>query len=392
MDFDSLFSPLVLNSLGIDNMSIDGSNELLYNTVTFFDNQEDLDITSFKVAIIGVPEARNSFDNFSSVLAADEIRRNFYRLYHWKKRLPIIDMGNLKVGKTVEETYEILSGVSAYLIDAGVIPVILGGSNDLAYACYRAYEKLERLVNIVGIDACFDLGSEELPLKSNAYLSKIILRQPNFLMHYANVGYQSYMNSNEMVELMDSLYFDTYRVGIAKYQIEKTEPIIRNAHLLTVDVSAVRKPDAPGNPHGSPHGFSGEDLCQMTFYAGLNDSLTQIGFFEYDPTMDYNNQTSQMLSHALWYFMEGVTERVGDTAFRNKNNYVRHTVSVSGYSSELIFLRSKKTGRYWMLVPMLSNLSGKKNYYLPCSKDDFEMACSDVIPERWWRAFQKMNR
>ncbi|MDR2979792.1 MAG: formimidoylglutamase [Bacteroidales bacterium] len=392
MNLNELFSPVDLPLIGLGDETAGGSPELLCNTVTFFDHQEDLDIASFKVAILGVSEARNSFRNYSSAMAPDEIRRSFYKLYGWKEKIRIIDLGNLKIGKTVEDTYEILSEVSAYLIDAGVIPVVLGGSNDLAYACYRAYEKLGHLVNMVEVDACFDLGSEEMPLKSNAYLNKIVLQQPNFLLNYANVGYQSYLNSHEMINLMEQLYFDAYRVGIAKRQIENTEPIIRNANLLAIDVSAVRKPDAPGNPHGSPHGFSGEDLCQLALYAGLNDSLTQIGFFEYDPTIDYHAQTSQMFAHALWYFIEGVTGRVGDNRFQLKNNYTRHTVTVSAYSDELIFLRSKKTGRYWVLIPMLNKTSGKKEFHLPCSKDDFDMACNDIIPERWWRAFRKMNR
>ncbi|MDL2308679.1 formimidoylglutamase [Bacteroidales bacterium OttesenSCG-928-C03] len=393
MDFNMLFNPVDLSSLDINDTSAEGSGELLFNTITFFDNQEDLDISAFKIAIIGVTETRNSHRNFSASLGPDEIRRSFYKLYHWKKEISVIDLGNLKLGKTVEDTYESLSEISAYLMDSKVIPVVLGGSNDLAFACYRAYEKLSQFVNMVGIDACFDLGSEEMPLKSNAYLNKIILQQPNFLMNYANIGYQSYMNSNETIALMESLYFDTYRVGIAKSQIENTEPIVRNAHLLTIDISAIRKPDAPGNPHGSPHGFSGEDLCQMALYAGLSDSLTQIGFFEYDPTLDYHNQTSQMLSHALWYFIEGVTERVGDIAFKNKKDFIRFSVTVSAYNDEMIFLRSKKTDRFWTLVPILNSRSeGKKYYFLPCSEDDYKLACNDIIPERWWRAFQKMNR
>lgn len=392
MDFNTLFKPVDLNLLNIQDDAIEGLNDLLYNRITFFDHQEGLNISAFRIAIVGVTESRNSYRNYSSALAPDEIRRSFYRLYHWKSDIPVIDLGNIRTGETVEDTYEIVSEVSAYLIDAGVIPVILGGSNDLAFACYRAYEKLEQTINMVEIDACFDLGSEEMPLKSNAYLNKIILQQPNFLMNYANVGYQSYMNSSETVDLMEKLYFDIYRVGIAKHQIENVEPIIRNAHLLTVDVSAIRKPDAPGNPHGSPHGFTGEDLCQMALYAGLNDSLTQIGFFEYDPTLDYHDQTAQMLSHALWYFIEGVTGRVGDTDFKDKKNYFKHTVTVSAYNDEMIFFRSKKTGRYWVLVPMLKTSSGKKFYFLPCTENDFNLACNDVIPDRWWRTFHKMNR
>ena len=51
---------------------------------------------------------------------------------------------------------------------------------------------MERVANVVSIDACFDLGNENKPIRSDAYVNKMVLQQPNFLLNYANIGFQSY--------------------------------------------------------------------------------------------------------------------------------------------------------------------------------------------------------
>ena len=109
----------------------------------------------------------------------------------------------------------------AYLIENKIIPIVLGGGNDLAFANYRAYEKLEQVVNIVAVDSRFDLGAEDADIRSDRYLNRIILQQPNYLLNYSNIGYQTYMNSPESIELMNQLYFETYRVGTMQLRSSK---------------------------------------------------------------------------------------------------------------------------------------------------------------------------
>lgn len=393
MNFSSFFTPVNVEGLGIRPLRADNQTQLLANKVRFYDYEEESDLSGVQIAVIGVPESRNSLDNFSSSLAPDEIRRQFYKLYSWNLPAGIMDFGNLKIGERPDDTYTVLSEIAAYFIDLKIIPIVLGGSNDLAYACYRGYEKLERVVNIVSLDACFDLGDENSPIRSDAYLNKIILRQPNYLLNYANIGYQTYMNSPDSLELMGKLFFETYRVGMMRQNIEEVEPIVRNAEMLSFDISAVRRPDAPGNPHGSANGFYGEEICQIARYAGLSDHLSLFGIYEYDPTLDYNNQTSQLIGHMLWYFVEGVLNRQNDTTFKEKNNYIKHSVAVSDHTDELVFYCSKKTGRWWIVVPVINkNRDLDQTYFLPCSVKDYQTACEDKIPERWWRTFQKLNR
>ncbi|MBO4488499.1 MAG: formimidoylglutamase [Bacteroidales bacterium] len=390
MDYSLLFEPVDIDTLGFSEAMI--HPDLLANTVLFYNPEEPLEIGDAELAIIGVPEARNSYLNDDCSLGPDEIRRSFYELYRWNQNVRIIDMGNLKVGDTVEDTYSILTDIIADMLSNQVIPIILGGSNDLVFANYKAYEKLERVVNLVAVDPRFDLGQEDQEIRSDAYLNKIVLQQPNFLMNYANIGYQIYMNSPANTKLMEDLLFEVYRVGTMRKNMEDIEPLVRNADMMSIDISAVRRPDAPGCPHASSNGFYGEEICQIAKYAGVSDKLSSFGIFEFDPTMDYNKQTAQLIGHILWYFVEGYLHRQKESDFSNKQHYRQYSIEVSGAFDEMVFYCSRKTNRWWMVVPIMSQDSQiVQKYYLPCSEKDYNLACQDIIPDKWWKTYNKLN-
>jgi len=367
--------------------------QLLVTHIWFTNKEKEPDLSNIDIAILGVPEARYSAHNEGCSTAPDEIRKEFYKLFYWKNEVSILDLGNLIFGKTVEDTYAILSDIVAYLLEQKVVPVILGGSNDLAFANYLAYSKLEKVMNMVSVDAKFDLGNEKEPISSEGYLNKIVLQQPNYLLNYSNIGYQTYLNSQADIELMKQLFFETYRVGGLRKDMEEIEPIVRNAEMLALDISAVRQGDAPGNANASANGFYGEEICQVALFAGLSDKLSSFGIYEYNPMLDYNTQTSQLIAHILWYFVEGFANRPNDILFKDQDQYLRHAVAVTNALNELVFYQSKKTGRWWIEVPFFHiKTQQDKKYFLPCSKNDFETACKDVVPERWWRAYHKLNR
>lgn len=392
MELKPYFQPIDFEMLGFSDQQQNPS--YLINTILFeTETDEEPDLSDIDLAIIGIPEARNSRNNISAALAPDEIRRQFYSLFRWKKPVKILDLGNIIIGKSIEDTYEVVADILAYLIENKVIPIILGGSNDIAYANYMAYSKLGKVVNIAAVDSRFDLGDDDSKITSDGYLNKIILQQPNYLLNYANVGYQTFLNSPEDIDLMQKLYFEIYRVGVLRKDMEDVEPIVRNAEMLSLDISAIRRGDAPGNPNASANGFYGEEICQIASYAGINDKLTSFGIYEYDPTLDYNDQTAQLISHILWYFVEGYINRQDDISFKNKDNYIKHSVTVSDATSELVFYCSKKSGRWWMVVPVINVKKNiEQKYLLPCSYKDYETACTDQIPERWWRTYNKLNR
>lgn len=350
-------------------------------------------VDNIDLAIIGVEEDRNSVSNEGCALAPDYVRDKLYQLYQGSYKVRIADLGNIKRGNKVEDTYFALSYVVAQLVKEGIIPVIIGGSQDLTFANYRAYEELKQTINMVVVDSCFDIGIAGQPLDSKSYLSKIILHQPNYLFNYSNIGYQSYFIDENALELMKKLFFDVYRIGYVRENLTEVEPIVRNADILSFDISALRQSDAPGNKNSSPNGFYGEEACQITRYAGLSDKLTSIGFYEINPLCDNNQQTTHLVAQMIWYFIEGYYQRKKDFPAGNTLEYTKYRVSLQNNKHEIIFHKSNKSDKWWMDVPYppSKKIKYERHHLIPCSYNDYQMACKDDVPDRWWKAYRKLS-
>lgn len=390
MDISIYFEPLELPAFRISEESTSQSLGDLIRSYVDKENFPALD--DVDIAIIGVQEDRKAIHNEGCAHAPDYIRAELYNLFRGDFSPRIADLGNVKQGYKIEDTYFALSNIVSELIKNQVIPVIVGGGQDLTYANYRAYESLGQVINILGVDSVFDLGKTEQELDSKTYLNKIILHQPNFLFNYTNIGYQSYFVDPEAISLMRNLYFDVYRLGSIRENIKEVEPLARNADMISVDISAVRQSDAPGNANTSPNGFHGEEICQILRYAGLSDKLTSIGFYEYNPKFDINNQTAKLIAQMIWYFIDGYYNRKHDHPYKDKDEYIKYTVTIKDHKDNLVFYKSKKSDRWWMDVPVKTNYKSiyERHHLVPCSYTDYEVACKDDIPDRWWQAYQKL--
>jgi arginase family enzyme len=390
MDISIYFEPLQLKGYHYSDKTrrkLMGDVVKAYIQPNDFPAFEDADL-----AIIGVGEDRNCFFNNGCGLAPDLIRRELYKLFQGNFNLNMVDLGNILLGHTIDDTYFALTSVLVELLERNIVPIILGGSQDLTFATYKAYEKLGRIINIAAVDPQFDLGHSGEKLDSRSYMSHIILQQPNFLFNYTNIGFQTYFVDQQAINLMKNLYFDTYRLGMVWANMEEVEPMVRNADLLSIDISAVRASDAPGNGNASPNGFYGEEICQIMRYAGLSDKLSCLGLYEINPRLDRQSQTAQLAGQMIWYFIDGFYSRKGDFPPNKKKDMVKYTVTMKDFKDEVIFYRSTKSERWWMEVPIRSKHRERyeRHHMVPCSFQDYEVACQNTLPDRWWQTYQKL--
>ena len=351
------------------------------------------DIEKINIAIIGVEEDRHAVNNIGCADGPDIIRHHLYKLFPGNYSVKIADIGNIKKGHTIDDTYFALSQVVAELIKRKITPLIIGGSQDLTYANYKAYELLGQTVNMVAIDSMFDLGDAGSLLDSKTFLGKIILQQPNFLFNYSNIGYQTYFADQRSINLISKLFFDAYRLGEVRSKIEEAEPVIRHADMISFDISAVKYSDAPGSGNASPNGFYSEEACQLARYAGLNDKLTSVGFYEYNPKYDKNEQTAQLLAQMIWCFLDGFYNRKNDQPLYENNGFTKYRVSLKSNKYEILFYKSNKSDRWWMDVPYPSDkrIKYERHHLVPCSYNDYVTACNEEMPDRWWQTFQKLG-
>ncbi|SED07593.1 Arginase family enzyme [Tenacibaculum sp. MAR_2009_124] len=345
------------------------------------------ELSGVKIAVIGVAESRGA-EQFNTYEGLYSVRKELYQLFSGGWHVSIADLGNIEQGSTIQDTYFAVSKTVSFLIKQGIIPIIIGGTQDLTYANYRGYDELEQTVNLVSVDSRFDIGTSEEDLMSRSFLSKIIMEEPNNLFNYSNIGYQTFFNSQEEIQLVDKLYFDAYRLGEVK-DITLVEPILRDADIVSFDIGCVRQSDAPGNTNASPNGFYGEDACAIARYAGISDKVTSFGVYEYNGAIDVNNQTAKLIAQIIWYFIEGVNKRANDYPFASKESYEKYTVILDD-DDPLNFYKSDRSGRWWMEINLISNNKHKRHALIPCSYRDYEEALKLKIPKRWFKALQKL--
>ena len=383
--FDNLLKP-VDDHLIVHNELM--SSLILGNRIKIHTSQNGIpDLDSVKIVIIGIPENRNSVDYLGDELNLNEIRKSFYNLYPGNWSSNIADLGNLILGENVEQTYGRLISLLSILFEKGIIPLIVGGSHDLLYANYRSYDSFKSTVNIVNIDSNFDLGDSSKPINNLSYLGKIILDEPHNLFNYSNLGFQTYHNSQEEIDLMENLYFESYRLGEVSSNIRLAEPVMRDADIVSIDLKSVRASELSSRQKFSPNGFDGKEICALSRYAGISNKVTSFGIYEYKSSNE-DEITEMLISQIIWYFIEGVNCRVKDSDFQNEQDYNKFTVIVDEY--ELVFYQNKITSRWWIeIVAEGSNNKLKQNTLLPCTHDDYEDAKNGMIPERWFKAIKK---
>ncbi|HFS67448.1 MAG TPA: arginase [Flavobacteriia bacterium] len=358
----------------------------LGNEVIFHTENNIPEITDeIKIAILTVDEDRNAINNTGSGSNFDKIRKEFYQLYKGTWNTSIMDIGTIRKGNSIEDTNFAVTKTVHSLLKQNIIPIVIGGSQALTYPMYRAYDNLEQMVNLVAIDNKFDLNDIDAPLNSRNFLSKVIMEEPTNLFNYANIGYQTFFNSQEEIDLLDKLFFDSYRLGYINKDVKTVEPILRDADIVSVDLSALRKTEAPANNNTSPNGFYGEEMCAIFRYAGLSDKITSLGIFEYNPILDDRNQTAQLIAQMIWYFIEGINFRSYEYPFKSKKDYIKYIVPID---EEIInFYKSNISDRWWMEIK--DNIN-KKETLIPCSYQDYLEANNQNLPDKWWKTLRKL--
>ena len=85
------------------------------------------------IAIVGVEEDRNTEDNYGSGKDLHHIRRHLYQLFpgHWSTT--VADLGNIKKGNAISDTHFAVRSVLSELLKKGIIPIVLGGGQDVTF-------------------------------------------------------------------------------------------------------------------------------------------------------------------------------------------------------------------------------------------------------------------
>ena len=336
------------------------------------DNNPDL----ADLIIIGCDDWRGAGPG-AQTASSDLVRKQLYGLYHWHKEIRIADAGTIITGAQLTDTYAALSLVVKDFADAGKKVLVLGGSHDMTTALYQVFANRQQIIEATVIDALLDLDKYNNK-KSRSFLLEILTGSPNFIRHFNLVGFQSYFTYPDLLETIDKLRFDCFRVGRVQEKMDEVEPAIRSSQLLSVDMNAVAHAYAPANAL-SPNGFTGQDMCKLMQFAGMSDTNAVTGIFNY-AGRDLYNLTAMQVAQMVWYFIDGMQKQKHETGLDDRSGYNEyHTLCAE---VDTLFLQSRNTSRWWMQMP--------DKTFIACSFSDYHAASNNDLPERWLRAQERM--
>ena len=209
-------------------------------------------IGTFPIAFIGILDERNSI-NKGVALSSQKIRTYLYRLFVHHKTCKFLDLGDLKNGVTLEDTYRALEDVVSFLLSKKITPIIFGASQDMMYPITKAISASCSKPNIVFFDSMLEVG-EAGELHNHSIVS--FIEQKISLNRVAAIGCQTYLCSQHDVDYFEKQSHSFVRLGKIRDDIKKIEPMLRDADFISFDVGSVRQADAPGNIDAIPNGLN----------------------------------------------------------------------------------------------------------------------------------------
>ncbi len=360
----------------------------------YFFTGDESELGNFKIAIFGILDSRGNLENNGCETGPNFIRKQLYQLHHFDKNLPIIDLGNIYPGEKFSDTIASVKEIVSALNKKQIISIVLGGDMSLTLAQYRGMKNEDTMLDIVVVDERLVImePEEQDDLHESNYIYNLFTDSPNKIRDFKLLGYQTYFNHGRDINILEQMNMESFRLGKIREDMMKAEPLIRDADMLSFNISALKACDAPGYAFASPNGFFSDEACQIMRFAGASDKLSSIGIYNFNPEMDVRNITAIGIAQMIWYFIEGIGIRKQDYPITDEKQFQKFIINIEDNEHEIVFLKSKKSDRWWFQIPIYHKKSKKSTFKLvPCSYKDYLTAVSNEIPERWLNAFSQNN-
>ena len=131
MDIRHYFDPVNFSQFSSSNNS-----NLKYSIGSIIEKKTlsitEQNIHKLDIAIVGAPFDSRKIDNYLSD-SPDKIRDELYQLSAFNVKINVADFGNLKLAKSIKGNYQALRDIIEFFSELKILPVIIGGSQDLSF-------------------------------------------------------------------------------------------------------------------------------------------------------------------------------------------------------------------------------------------------------------------
>jgi formiminoglutamase len=280
------------------------------------------DYAAAELVILGCPQdegVRRNNGRPGAEHAPAAIREQFYKLTPFNIKQKIVDIGDVRIGSSLEVTHETHFEIVSQLLRDGKRIIVLGGGNDISYpdGCAMADVFGPEWWIGINIDSHLDVRIAEQRNSGTPY--RQLLEEGRMLPQYFyEVAFQTHFCSPVYYDYIRSLGVNRISLELLRSRAEadlelkesiKQKFIGHSSSLNTFfgfDLDAVRSADAPGTSAPSPLGLRNSEFIQLVKYAASLANTKIIEFSEVNPKFDADNRTSKLVAIAMHRFCSGV--------------------------------------------------------------------------------------
>ncbi len=252
--------------------------------------------------------------------APDEIRHELFKMTpsaeeHEKMKdllAKTADLGNLAVTVDLESAQgEMGSLLSPYLAD-GVVPIILGGGHETAFAHFLGYAESGLSTAIFNLDAHADVRPlREGKAHSGSPFRQAIEHESQCCNKYLVAGLQPHSLATSHLEYIESsggrylLKEETNITSISGLFHEHDSERL----MVTFDMDAVDQSFAPGVSAPCANGIHPDLWLTAAYLAGRNEKVGSFDISEMNPAFDSDKRTARLAALTVWHFLLGLSQR-----------------------------------------------------------------------------------
>jgi hypothetical protein len=298
-------------------------------------------------------------------------------------KLVVRDLGDLR-----KTTPDFVIPLLRELHTAGITPILIGASPKAFTAQYLAFAELNRQVSLLSIDRTIRLNPVG---EGKEALDNAVHNKGRRKFHLTHIGAQQHLTDPAIFDLFNAQAFEAVSLGPARGDTSALEPLLRDADLVGLDISAINYNEAPARAGLHPSGFSLQEASQLAYYAGNSDKLSSFGLYGLDATAGSGRDTkltAAAYAQLIWYFLQGFSRRQGDFPASSKG-MTEYVVDIDDFD-KLTFWRSPRSNRWWVQVPAESRKGEDRHRLVPCRYEDYlEASGQQNLPDRLLAAFRR---
>lgn len=219
---------------------------------------------------------------------------------------PLYDAGTITTqGTDLEAAHQRLSDAVESLSRAGHLPIILGGGHETAFGSHRGVFRAQGLLQIINLDAHFDLRTADVPTSGTPFkqISELVGRED---FDYSVLGISRPNNTpvlfDEAAALGVTVVLDEDVLTMDRAQLRATiDSICSGAKPihLSIDLDVLPANQAPGVSAPAGLGVPLNIIRELALTIAATGRLALVDVVELNPQFDTDSHTAKLAARLI---------------------------------------------------------------------------------------------